>query len=460
MPFQHESGRTSGLKEESGMNVAIIGGTGYVGLATAVCLASKGNMTYCVGRNEEKIERIRRGFPTVYEDDMEEILKDALRKGNLKPTVDLEEAVLNSSISFMCVGTPCRDDGSIDLSQIREVSEKIGLALGKKKNYHVVVVRSTVIPGTTEDLVIPVLESFSKKKAGADFGVCMNPEFLREGKAMKDFLSPRKIGIVVGELDKRSGDTVLGLYRTFGARIMRTTLKTAEMIKYARNSYLAKDISFANEIANICEKCGTDFLDVKKGMEMDARIGRGRFLEAGAGFGGSCFPKDVRALVAKAQEVDVEPRLLKATLEVNEVQPNRLIELAKRIGGSLKGKKIAVLGLSFKPGTDDMREAPSIKVVNALLNGGANVSVYDPQALGNARKIFGDKITYAKRAEYAVNDADMCLIVTEWKEFAKSKLYNAMRGKIVIDGRRALNPLDLAPGFVYHSIGFNGPVKT
>jgi UDPglucose 6-dehydrogenase len=346
------------------------------------------------------------------------------------------------------------------LSQIREVSEKIGLALGKKKNYHVVVVRSTVIPGTTEDLVIPVLESFSKKKAGADFGVCMNPEFLREGKAMKDFLSPRKIGIVVGELDKRSGDTVLGLYRTFGARIMRTTLKTAEMIKYARNSYLAKDISFANEIANICEKCGTDFLDVKKGMEMDARIGRGRFLEAGAGFGGSCFPKDVRALVAKAQEVDVEPRLLKATLEVNEVQPNRLIELAKRIGGSLKGKKIAVLGLSFKPGTDDMREAPSIKVVNALLNGGANVSVYDPQALGNARKIFGDKITYAKRAEYAVNDADMCLIVTEWKEFAKSKLYNAMRGKIVIDGRRALNPLDLAPGFVYHSIGFNGPVKT
>lgn len=442
------------------MNVAIVGGTGYVGLTTAACLASKGNLTYCVGRSKEKIERIRHGFPTVYEDNMEKILRDSLRTGKLKPTTNLEEAVLGSSVSFICVGTPCREDGSIDLSQIREASEKIGLALEKKKDYHVVAVRSTVVPGTTDDLVLPVLERFSKKKAGVDFGVCMNPEFLREGQAIKDFLFPKEIGIVVGALDKRSGDAVLRLYKTFDARIMRTTLRTAEMIKYARNSYLAKDISFANEIANICEKCGADFLDVRKGMEMDARIGEGRFLEAGAGFGGSCFPKDVRALVAKAEEVDVEPRLLKAALEVNELQPNRLIELAKQIVGQLRGKKIAVLGLSFKPGTDDMREAPSIKVVNALLDEGANVSVYDPHALENARKTFGGKITYAKRAKYAVNNADACLIVTEWTEFAEGKLYNAMRQKIVIDGRRALNPFNLAPGFVYHAIGFNGPVKT
>jgi len=442
------------------MNVAIIGGTGYVGLTTAVCLASKGNLTYCVGRNKEKIEKIRHGFPTVYEDNMEEILKDALSNGKLKPTTNIEEAVLNSSISYICVGTPSGADGSIDLSQIREVSEKIGLVLEKKKDYHVVAVRSTVVPGTTEELVLPALEKFSKKKAGADFGVCVNPEFLREGQAIKDFLFPKKIGIVVGELNKRSGDTMLRLYKTFDAETMRTTLRTAEMIKYARNSYLAKDISFANEIANICEKCGADFLEVKKGMEMDARIGKGRFLEAGAGFGGSCFPKDVRALVAKAEEVDVEPKLLKATLEVNELQPRKLIELTKQIVGQLKGKKIAVLGLSFKPGTDDMREAPSIKVVNALLDEGAEVSAYDPQALENARKIFGKRISYAKQAEYAVNNADACLIVTEWPEFAEGKLYNVMQQKIVIDGRRALNPLDLASGFVYHAIGFNGPVKT
>ena len=442
------------------MNIAIIGGTGYVGLTTAVCLASKGNLTYCVGRSEEKIERVRHGFATVYEDNMEKILKDSLRNGKLKPTTNLEEAVLDSSVSFICVGTPCRADGSIDLSQIREVSEKIGLTLEKKKDYHVVTVRSTVVPGTTDDLVIPVLEKFSKKRAGADFGVCMNPEFLREGQAIEDFLFPKEIGIVVGELDKRSGDTMLRLYKTFDARTMRTTLRTAEMIKYARNSYLAKDISFANEIANVCEKCGADFLEVKKGMEMDARIGKGRFLEAGPGFGGSCFPKDVRALVAKAEEVDVEPRLLKATLEVNKLQPTRMIELAKQIVGQLKDKKIAVLGLSFKPGTDDMREAPSIKVVNALLDEGANVSVYDPRALENARKTFGNKITYATQAKYAVNNANACLIVTEWAEFAEGKLYNAMRQKIVIDGRRALNPLNLAPGFVYHAIGFNGPVKT
>jgi UDPglucose 6-dehydrogenase len=442
------------------MNVAIIGGTGYVGLTTAVCLASKGHLTYCVGRNKEKIERIRHGFPIIFEDNLEEMLKDALLNGKLIPTTNIEEAVLKSSISFICVGTPSRADGSIDLSQIREASEKIGLALKKKKDYHVVVVRSSVVPGTTEGLVLPTLEKFSRKKAGSDFGLCINPEFLREGQAIKDFLSPKKIGIVVGELTKRSGDAMFRLYRTFDAKIMRTTLRTAEMIKYARNSYLAKDISFANEIANICQKCGADFLEVRKGMEMDARIGKGRFLEAGAGFGGSCFPKDVRALVAKAEEVGVVPRLLKATLEVNELQPNKLIELTKQIGVQLEGKKIAVLGLSFKPGTDDMREAASIRVVNALLDEGARVSAYDPQALENARRIFGNRISYAKQAEDAVNNADVCLIVTEWPEFAEGKLYNVMRKKVVIDGRRALNPRDLDSGFVYHAIGFDGPVKT
>jgi len=442
------------------MNIAVIGGTGYVGLTTAVCLASRGHLTFCVGRSKEKIEKISKGFPIIYEESLEEMLKEVLAIGKLTLTADLEKAVLNSDISFICVGTPSKTDGSIDLSQIREVSEKIGQALAKKNNYHVIVVRSTVVPGTTEELVIPILERFSGKNAGVDFGVCMNPEFLREGQAIEDFLLPKNIGIVIGEFDKRSGDILFELYKVFDAEIMRTSIRTAEMVKYARNSYLAKDVSFANEIANICQKCGADYLAVKKGMEMDARIGRGRFLDAGAGFGGSCFPKDVRALVAKAVEIGVEPKLLKATLEVNELQPYKLIELAKQTVGELKGRKIAVLGLAFKPDTDDMREAVSIKVINALLEEGAKVCAYDPQALDNARKFFGDRIVYAKGVEEALENADTCLIVTEWPEFANAKLYNQMRLKVIIDGRRVLDPNNLSSGFIYHALGFSGPVKT
>jgi len=442
------------------MNIAVIGGTGYVGLTTAVCLASRGHLTFCVGRSKEKIEKISKGFPIIYEESLEEMLKEVLAIGKLTLTADLEKAVLNSDISFICVGTPSKTDGCIDLSQIREVSEKIGQALAKKNNYHVIVVRSTVVPGTTEELVIPILERFSGKNAGVDFGVCMNPEFLREGQAIEDFLLPKNIGIVIGEFDKRSGDILFELYKVFDAEIMRTSIRTAEMVKYARNSYLAKDVSFANEIANICQKCGADYLAVKKGMEMDARIGRGRFLDAGAGFGGSCFPKDVRALVAKAVEIGVEPKLLKATLEVNELQPYKLIELAKQTVGELKGRKIAVLGLAFKPDTDDMREAVSIKVINALLEEGAKVCAYDPQALDNARKFFGDRIVYAKGVEEALENADTCLIVTEWPEFANAKLYNQMRLKVIIDGRRVLDPNNLSSGFIYHALGFSGPVKT
>jgi len=442
------------------VNIAVIGGTGYVGLTTAVCLASKGHLTFCVGRSKEKIEKIRNGFPIIYEEGLEEVLKDVLAKRKLKPTTDLEKAVLDSDVSFICVGTPSKADGSINLSQIREVSEKIGQALTEKNSYHVVVVRSTVVPGTTEELVVPILERFSGKRGGVDFGVCMNPEFLREGQAIKDFLFPKDIGVVIGELDEKSGDALFELYKVFDAEIMRTSLRTAEMLKYARNSYLAKDVSFANEIANICQKCGADYLAVKKGMEMDARIGRGRFLDAGAGFGGSCFPKDVRALVAKAVEIGVEPKLLKSTLEVNELQPFKLIELAKQTVGGLKGKRVAVLGLAFKPSTDDMREAVSIKIVNTLLGEGAKVFACDPQALNNAKTIFGDRIAYAKSAEEALGDADVCLIVTEWPEFANGKLYNHMRHKVIIDGRRALNPDDLPSGFIYHAIGFSGPVRT
>jgi UDPglucose 6-dehydrogenase len=443
----------------SQMNIAVVGGTGYVGLTTAVCLAYKGHLVFCVGRNAKKIEKLNRGLSLIYEENLEEMLKDVLERKLLIPTTDLEGAIRSSLLSFVCVGTPSRDDGSIDLSQVKVAVREIGKVLRNKKGYHCVAVRSTVVPGTTEELVIPLLEKFSEKKVGVDFGVCMNPEFLREGQAIKDFLYPKDLGIVIGEYDKKSGDVLLEIYRGFDAEIMRTGLRAAEMIKYARNSYLAKDISFANEIANICQKCGVDFLEVKKGMELDSRIGKGRFLNAGAGFGGSCFPKDVRALAAKALEMGVEPKILKATLDVNELQPQKVVELTSQVVGKLEGKSVAVLGLAFKPGTDDMREAVSIKVVNLLLKEGARVYAYDPKALENARKIFGNKIVYENNAEDALSNADACIILTEWPEFADVGLYGKLRGKIIIDGRRVLHS-DKLKGFVYHAIGFPGPLKT
>jgi UDPglucose 6-dehydrogenase len=442
------------------VRIAVVGGTGYVGLTTAVCLAAKGHKVYGVGRSEEKIRRLWAGIPIIYEDSLEKLLKDTLSKELFVPSADLEEAVRSSEVSFICVGTPSLDDGRIDLSQIQAVSKSIGLALKEESGYHLVVVKSTVVPGTTESVVVPRIEEFSEKKAGADFGICMNPEFLREGQAIQDFLFPKETGIVIGELDKRSGDLLLDIYKEFDAEILRTSIRVAELIKYARNAYLAKDVSFANEIANVCQALGVDYLEVKRGMEMDSRIGRGRFLNAGAGFGGSCFPKDIQALISKAKRVGIWPRMLEATLEVNNDQPYQLVSLIKHAVGELKGKRIAVLGLAFKPGTDDTRDAPSIKIINALLNDGADVYVYDPKALDNARKLFEDRVVYAERSEEALGHADACIIVTEWPEFADPRIYNYLRGKVIVDGRRVLDPGLLESGFIYHAVGFSRAVKT
>ena len=442
------------------MRIAVVGGTGYVGLTTAVCLASKGHLVFCVGRNKEKIERIRKGFPVIYERGLKSLLVKVLSKGTFIATVDLRNAIQNSDVSFICVGTPCGDNGGIDLTQIEDVAKQIGYALSDKVGYHVVVVKSTVVPGTTEDVVSPILQKFSGKK-GVDFGICMNPEFLREGRAIDDFMFPKDVGVVIGSHDQKSGNLVSRIYEEYDVEILRTSIRTAEMIKYARNSYLAKDISFANEVANICQKLGVDYLDVKKGMEMDARIGRGRFLNAGSGFGGSCFPKDVKAIVTRAKGIGITSTLLESTLRVNEAQPYELVKLAKEVvGNPIRGKRVAVLGLAFKPGTDDIREAPSTKVINSLLCEGCKISVYDSKAVDNAKKIFGDKVVYAEKADEALRCADACVIVTEWPEFANPKLYASMRGRVIIDGRRVLNPATLPPGFIYHGIGVPKAVKT
>lgn len=442
------------------MRITIIG-IGYVGLTTAVCLAAKGNKVFCVDVNKDKIENINKGFPIFYEPCLKNLLEKALAERKLIATLDLDQAIQDSEVSFICVGTPCGEDGGIDLTWIREAAKQIGCVLKDKIGYHVVVVKSSVIPGTTESVVLPLIEKFSGKRAGIDFGICMNPEFLKEGQAVNDFLLPKDTGIVIGEFDQKSGDLISKIYEGFDAELLRTSIRVAEMIKYARNCYLAKDVSFANEIANICQRLGVDYLDVKKGMKMDVRIGKGRFLNAGAGFGGSCFPKDISAIVIKAKESGIAPIMLESTLKVNKAQPHELVRLTKEVvGNPLNGKRIAILGLAFKPGTDDMREAPSIKVINSLLSEGCEISVYDDKATDNAKKIFGDKIGYVEKAEEALKYADACVIVTEWPEFANPELYACMRGRVIIDGRRVLDPTTLPSGFIYHAIGFPKAVET
>ena len=440
------------------MNVTVIGGAGYVGLTTSACLAHRGHNVYCVDIDQARIKTINEGSSPIHEAGLEEIIEAVVKEGRLFATRDTESAISASSAIFICAGTPSKKDGSVDLRQVVSATRDVGRSLSKKDEYCVVVMKSTVVPGTTRSKIIPLLEKVSKKKAGIDFGVCMNPEFLREGSAVKDLLFPREQGIVIGQFDEKSGDSLLELYRSFDVEILRTTLDAAEMIKYARNTYLSKDISFANEIANICQKLGVDYLNVKKGLEMDSRIGS--FLNAGIGFGGSCFPKDIRALVAKAKEAGIEPRILEATLRVNEDQPNVLMNIVKRALGNLKDKNFAVLGLAFKPGTNDMREAKSIPVIERLLAQGAHVYAFDPKATGEARKIFGSRIHYTATAEEALQKADACIIATEWPVFSNPKLYDQLKGKFIFDGRRLVNPRKLASRLVYFGIGFPEGIKS
>lgn len=407
------------------MDIAVIG-TGYVGLVTGVCFASLGHKVVCVDVDGTRVKEINSGAPPIYEKGLAEMLKEAIKKKRLSATTNLEEAVKACEVSFICVGTPSGLLGDIDLRYIEEVGREIGRYL---TNYQVIVMKSTVVPGTTEYSLIPLVESASGKKAGKDFGVVMNPEFLREGTAIEDFLHPDRI--VIGGIDKRSAEIVSKLYEGFDAPIMITSPRTAEMIKYATNSFLATKISFINEIGNICKSLGIDCYEVAKGLGMDSRVSPS-FLKAGLGFGGSCFPKDVKAIVGKAKEVYYHPLVLNAALELNETQPLRLIKLVENNVGSLREKEVVVLGLAFKPDTDDMREAPSIKIINALLKKGAIVHAVDPKAVENAKKILGGRVKYYEDAKEALEHGDIVLIVTEWDEFRKEGLY---RGKTVFDGR-------------------------
>ncbi|MDD5111475.1 MAG: UDP-glucose/GDP-mannose dehydrogenase family protein [Candidatus Altiarchaeota archaeon] len=428
------------------MNISVVG-SGYVGLITAAGFAEKGHNVVCVDVVSSKVDSINRGKPLIYEEGLDEILRAVVGR-NLSASMDLHAAVLASDITFICVGTPSRPNGSIELKYIKESARQVGLALGEKKGFHIVVVKSTVIPGTTDNVIKPILEKASGRKAGVGFGLAMNPEFLREGFAVEDFRKPDRI--IVGASDSKSMGVLERLYAGFPTGLLATDLKTAEMIKYASNAFLATKISFINEVGNVCKSIGVDTYKVAEGMGLDKRI-TPHFLRAGIGFGGSCFPKDVKSLVYRAKELGIKPRILKAVLDVNHTQPRRFIELARKKAGSLKGRRVAVLGLAFKGGTDDIRESPAVAIVHELLKEKANVVAYDPKAAGNARDVFGDRIVYAASSADCLRGADIALIVTEWEEFRKLD-FSGMKRRIVVDGKRMLDIANLAKDVDYEGI--------
>ncbi len=419
------------------MNISVIG-TGYAGLATAVGMAAKGHHVIAMDIDEKSIEKIKVGMSPIYEPGIDDHLKPAVREDRLEATTNLEYAIKNSEVAFVCVPTPSKKDGSIDLSYIEHVSKDIGRVLKDLDGYRVIVIKSTVVPETTERVVIPNLEEFSGKGAGKDFGVGMVPEFLREGSAIKDVMEPDRI--VIGELDKRSGDVLEELHSVFEAPILRSRIKVAELVKYASNAFLATKVSFSNEIGNLAKRLGIDVYDVMKGIGLDNRISP-HFLRAGIGFGGSCFPKDVMAIVKKSGTIGYDAKMLEEVLRLNMKQPLRIVDLLRKRIGSLKGRHVAVLGLAFKAETDDVRESPVIRIVNELIRYGVRIRAYDPKATSNFKKIF-PKINYAVSVREAVRGAEACLVLTDWPEFREltDQDFSGMKERVIIEGRKALNP--------------------
>ena len=429
------------------MKISIIG-TGYVGLVTGACLAEKGHQVTCVDINVERVAALNHAESPIFEAGLEELLRKHVGHG-LSATADLTKAVLDTELTLVAVGTPFNGK-QIDLTAVLGAAKQIGEALKQKPSYHVVVVKSTVVPGTTDQHVLPALEKSSGKKAGADFGVGMNPEFLSEGEAVNDFLFPDRI--VLGGIDERSTDVLEELYKPFGADVprLRTNTRTAEMIKYASNSLLATLVSFTNELANLGSALGNiDTVEVMRGVHLSQYF-RGRnkeglppitsFLKAGCGFGGSCLPKDVSALVAHGQTAGTSMRLLEAVLRTNEEQPKRTVALLKKHWPNLKGVRVAVLGLSFKPETSDVRESPAFPIMRELLEAGAVVKAFDPVAKHEAQQAFAEKrVNYCDTLDAALTDIDAVVVVTPWKEFGDvpARLKAQQPHVVFVDGRRA-----------------------
>jgi UDPglucose 6-dehydrogenase/GDP-mannose 6-dehydrogenase len=433
------------------MRISVVG-TGYVGLVSGVCLADRGHQVTCVDKDADKVAKISSGVAPIYEKGLDDLLGRNLGK-TLRATTDLRSAVDETELSLIAVGTPF-DGQEIDTGYVEQAATEIGQALRDKDAYHVVLVKSTVVPGTTDELVLAALEKASGKKAGVDFGLGMNPEFLREGEAISDFMNPDRI--VLGGLDERTHETLRKVYEPFtGVDVVLTSNKTAEMIKYASNSLLATLISFSNEIANLCSSVGgIDALEVMHGVHLDKRFspllpggeritpGFISYLEAGCGFGGSCFPKDVKALIAHGQKHAASMRLLESVIEINQNQPTQVLTRVEKHFPSVKDVDIAVLGLAFKPGTDDMRESPAIPIVNALREKGARIKAYDPVARAEAQKVFGDQgIRYCEDLVETIADAQVILLLTRWDEFKQIPELLERTGSqaVLVDGRRMLD---------------------
>jgi UDPglucose 6-dehydrogenase len=405
------------------MKISIIG-TGYVGSVTGVCLAEMGHHIHFADIDQAKLDKINSGQSPVFEPELDELLlKNQMR---ITTTTDIIKAFRQTALTMICVGTPQHPDGSSDLKFIIDVAHSIGKALKKDQKYHTIIVKSTVLPGTTGTVVQPILENESGKLAIHDFGIGSNPEFLKEGSAVNDFFHTDRI--VIGANDPKTKKTLETLYRPLNAPVLATDIKTAEMIKYVSNAFLATKISFANEIGNLCKLNEIDSYEVFKGVGMDSRINP-HFFRSGIGFGGSCFPKDIRALISFAESKGIEPRILKAVIGINDDQPRKLIALLKK-HLDLRGKKIGILGLSFKPDTDDIRESRAIPLVQKLLQEGAQIIAYDPRAMPAFKNLF-PQISYAKNSE-EVLITDAVMIVTEWQEFFNLDY----TGKLVIDGRK------------------------
>ena len=432
------------------MKIAVIG-TGYVGLVTAVGLAEFGHAVIGADKVADKIEKISRGDVPIYEPGLEQLLKANLKKGNITFSADLNKTIQDADVIFVCVGTPQSDDGSADMSQIEEVSRMIAENLN---GYKVVVEKSTV-PVKTSSWIKRTISLY--KKSDEDFDVASNPEFLREGSAVSDFLHPDRI--IIGVETERARAMLEKIYERAKDRILITNIDTAELIKHASNSFLAVKISYINLMANLCERTDADIEQVAKGMGLDPRIG-GLFLKAGMGYGGSCFPKDLKALIKIGEDLGVNMNLLRETDLVNADRNGLILEKIKRALWILKDKKIAVLGLAFKPETDDIREAPSIRLIKALLSEGAIVRLYDPEAATNMKEFFPEdkiRVTYCRTPLDAVAGVNALVLCTEWKEFSSldlKKVKALMANPIVVDGRNIFHPGDVRKlGFEYYSVG-------
>jgi UDPglucose 6-dehydrogenase len=436
------------------MKIAIVG-TGYVGLVTGTCFAEMGTEVYCVDIDEKKINNLKNGSIPIYEPGLEEMVARNYNSGRLKFTTDLKECINEVEVIFSAVGTPPDEDGSADLKYVIDVARTIGRNMTK---YLLVVTKSTVPVGTARKVKTAIQEELDKRGLDIPFDIASNPEFLKEGSAIKDFMSPDRV--VVGIETERAEKLMSKLYRPFllnNFRVIFMDVPSAEMTKYAANAMLATRISFMNDIANLCEIVGADVNMVRKGIGTDARIGH-HFLYPGCGYGGSCFPKDVKALIRTARQNNYEMRLLQAVEDVNEDQKTLLYrKLSKHFNGELAGKRIALWGLAFKPETDDMREAPSVVLIDKMLAAGCSLRVYDPVAMDEARRRFDEKLYYSKDIYDAVVDADALILVTEWKEFrlpSWSAVKKLMNSPVLLDGRNIYEIDELEEyGFVYHRIG-------